>query len=108
MQFTADTAALAAADVFVVTVPTPIDRAKRPDLTPLEKASATVSAALAARAAGGATTTALVIYESTVYPGATEEVCVPILERGSGLAFNVTDPGAGDRKSTRLNSSHRT
>jgi UDP-N-acetyl-D-galactosamine dehydrogenase len=74
--------------VFVVTVPTPIDSAKRPDLTPLERASATVGQALKARVAAGATTTAMVIYESTVYPGATEEVCVPIVERTSGLQFN--------------------
>jgi UDP-N-acetyl-D-galactosamine dehydrogenase len=88
LTFTADLALLAAADVFVVTVPTPIDSAKRPDLTPLEKSSATVGQALQARAAAGATTMPVVIYESTVYPGATEEVCVPILERTSGLRFN--------------------
>jgi UDP-N-acetyl-D-galactosamine dehydrogenase len=88
LEFTGDPAALAAADVFVITVPTPIDIAKRPDLTPLEKASATVGQALKERAAQGVSTTPLVIYESTVYPGATEEVCVPILERESGLVFN--------------------
>jgi len=88
LEFTSDSADLAQADVFVVTVPTPIDSAKRPDLTPLEKASAAVGRALQARAAQGATTLPLVIYESTVYPGATEEVCVPILERESGLRFN--------------------
>ena len=89
LTFTADLAQLAAADVFVVTVPTPIDSAKRPDLSPLEKASASVGLALKARAAAGASSTPVVIYESTVYPGATEEVCVPILERTSGLAFNT-------------------
>ncbi|MCS5704680.1 nucleotide sugar dehydrogenase [Synechococcus sp. FGCU-3] len=88
LEFTSNAADLAAADVFVVTVPTPIDSAKRPDLTPLEKASATVGRALQARAASGATTLPVVIYESTVYPGATEEVCVPILERESCLRFN--------------------
>jgi UDP-N-acetyl-D-galactosamine dehydrogenase len=88
LVFTSDSADLAQADVFVVTVPTPIDSAKRPDLTPLEKASASVGRALQARAAQGATTIPLVIYESTVYPGATEEVCVPILEKQSGLRFN--------------------
>jgi UDP-N-acetyl-D-galactosamine dehydrogenase len=88
LEFSADPAVLATADVFVVTVPTPIDSAKRPDLTPLEKASATVGRALKARAAQGATTLPVVIYESTVYPGATEEVCVPILETESGLSFN--------------------
>jgi UDP-N-acetyl-D-galactosamine dehydrogenase len=88
LEFTNDPALLAEADAFVVTVPTPIDSAKRPDLTPLEKASATVGKALKARAAQGASTIPVVIYESTVYPGATEEVCVPILERESGLPFN--------------------
>ena len=88
LVFTSDPDLLAQADVFVVTVPTPIDSAKRPALTPLERASATVGQALQARAAAGATTTAVVIYESTVYPGATEEVCVPIIERSSGLQFN--------------------
>ena len=71
---------LKSCNVFIVTVPTPIDRHKRPDLRPLESASCTVGAALKP----GDT----VIYESTVYPGATEEVCVPILEKCSGLKFN--------------------
>ena len=93
LAFTSDVAQLAQADVFLVTVPTPIDSAKRPDLTPLEKASATVGSALKARAQRFAAsaepvTTPLVIYESTVYPGATEEVCVPILEQISGLTFD--------------------
>lgn len=85
LEFTNDPAKLAEADVFVVTVPTPIDSAKRPDLTPLEKASATVGRALKQRYLDSAP---VVIYESTVYPGATEEVCVPILERESDLLFN--------------------
>jgi UDP-N-acetyl-D-galactosamine dehydrogenase len=67
-------------NVYVVTVPTPIDGHKRPDLTPLEKASETIGRLLARGD--------VVIYESTVYPGATEEVCVPILEARSGLTFN--------------------
>ncbi len=71
---------LAACNTFVVTVPTPIDRHKRPDLRPLESASRTVAKALGKGD--------VVIYESTVYPGATEEVCVPILEQLSGLRFN--------------------
>ena len=63
-----------------MTVPTPIDEYKRPDLTPLIKASETVGRALSKGA--------MVVYESTVYPGCTEEVCVPILERESGLRLN--------------------
>jgi len=66
--------------IFIVTVPTPVDKSNRPDLTPLIQASETVGRLLKAGD--------VVIYESTVYPGATEEVCVPILERESGLAFN--------------------
>ena len=66
--------------VFIVTVPTPVDGANRPDMTPLIKASETVGSVMPEGA--------LVIYESTVYPGATEEVCVPVLERVSGRKFN--------------------
>lgn len=66
--------------IFIVTVPTPIDKHKRPDLTPLEKSSEAVGSILKKGD--------IVIYESTVYPGATEEVCVPILEQQSGLTFN--------------------
>ena len=66
--------------VFIVTVPTPIDEYKRPDLTPLVKASESVGQVLKKGD--------VVVYESTVYPGCTEEVCVPILERVSGLRFN--------------------
>ncbi|MEQ9544783.1 MAG: Vi polysaccharide biosynthesis UDP-N-acetylglucosamine C-6 dehydrogenase TviB [Marinobacter sp.] len=71
---------LADCSVFIVTVPTPIDEFNTPDLTPLVKASETVGKVLKAGD--------IVIYESTVYPGATEEVCVPVLERVSGLEFN--------------------
>ena len=80
LTFTSDRAELAECGVFIVTVPTPIDRANRPDLTPLRRASETVGAALRPGA--------IVIYESTVYPGCTEEYCVPVLERISGLTFN--------------------
>lgn len=66
--------------IFIVTVPTPIDASNRPDLTPLVKASETVGKVLKKND--------IVIYESTVYPGVTEEVCVPVLERISGLSFN--------------------
>jgi UDP-N-acetyl-D-galactosamine dehydrogenase len=85
LEFTSNPAQLAEADVFVVTVPTPIDSAKRPNLKPLQKASATVGRALRQRCSASMP---VVIYESTVYPGATEEVCVPILESESGLCFN--------------------
>ena len=78
LRFTSDPAEVAAADFFIVTVPTPIDQARRPDLTALLRASKTVGAALKKGD--------VVVYESTVYPGATEEDCVPILEQASGLA----------------------
>jgi UDP-N-acetyl-D-galactosamine dehydrogenase len=87
LELSSEATRLAEAEVFVVTVPTPIDVAKRPDLKPLERASATVGQALGRRAEAGQGLP-VVIYESTVYPGATEEVCVPILERESGLRFN--------------------
>lgn len=80
LQFTNDISLLSDCEVFIVTVPTPIDRANRPDLTPLIKASETVGSIMRPGS--------IVIYESTVYPGATEEVCVPILEKFSGLSFN--------------------
>jgi UDP-N-acetyl-D-glucosamine/UDP-N-acetyl-D-galactosamine dehydrogenase len=81
LGFSANPNDLKACNVFIVTVPTPIDDAKRPDLRPLESASRTVGRAIRP---GG-----VVIFESTVYPGATEEVCVPIIERESGLRFNI-------------------
>ncbi len=80
LRYSADRADLKSAQVFIVTVPTPVDRANRPDMTPLVRASETVGAALKKGD--------IVIYESTVYPGATEEICVPVLERESGLKFN--------------------
>lgn len=78
--YTADQSVLAQANVYIVTVPTPIDEYKQPDLTPLIKASETIGKVLKRGD--------IVIYESTVYPGATEEDCVPVLERVSGLKFN--------------------
>jgi UDP-N-acetyl-D-glucosamine/UDP-N-acetyl-D-galactosamine dehydrogenase len=78
LRFTSDPTALSDADFFIVTVPTPIDQARRPDLTALLRASRTVGQALKKGD--------IVVYESTVYPGATEEDCVPILEQVSGLA----------------------
>lgn len=80
LQFSSDHAALKECGIFIVTVPTPIDAANRPDLTPIVKASETVGKAIQPGA--------IVIYESTVFPGCTEEVCVPILEKHSGLTFN--------------------
>ena len=80
LRFSAVVSDIAECNIYVVTVPTPIDSAKRPDLTPLIKASEMIGGVLKAGD--------VVIYESTVYPGCTEEVCVPILERVSGLVFN--------------------
>ena len=81
LTFTSDPADLAAASIYIVTVPTPIDAHKRPDLTSLLKASEMIGGVLKRGD--------IVIYESTVYPGATEEDCVPVLERVSGHTFNV-------------------
>ena len=80
LSFTTDAQSLKVCDIFIVTVPTPIDAHKRPDLTPLIKASETIGKVLKKGD--------IVIYESTVYPGATEEECVPVLEKTSGLVFN--------------------
>ena len=80
LGFTSELRDLSDCNVYIVTVPTPIDTAKRPDLTPLVRASEALGQVLSAGD--------VVIYESTVYPGCTEEVCVPILERASGLKFN--------------------
>jgi UDP-N-acetyl-D-galactosamine dehydrogenase len=80
LRFSNDAQALSEANVYIVTVPTPIDQYKQPDLTPLIRASETLGKVLKRGD--------IVIYESTVYPGATEEVCVPVLERLSGLRFN--------------------
>jgi UDP-N-acetyl-D-galactosamine dehydrogenase len=81
ITFTCDQELLKEARIYIVTVPTPVDRANRPDMMPLIKASETVGKVLKKDD--------IVIYESTVYPGATEEVCVPVLERASGLNFNT-------------------
>jgi UDP-N-acetyl-D-galactosamine dehydrogenase len=80
LVYTTDKHLLATANVYIVTVPTPIDQYKNPDLTPLLKASETIGSVLKKGD--------IVIYESTVYPGATEEDCVPVLEKHSGLKFN--------------------
>lgn len=78
--FSSNSDDLQCAQIFILTVPTPVDQAKQPDLTALRRASETVGRVLK--------TGSIVIYESTVYPGATEEVCVPVLEQFSGLKFN--------------------
>ena len=80
LSYTANTDEIKACNVYIVTVPTPINEYKQPDLTPLEKASSLLGKVIKQDD--------IVIYESTVYPGATEEVCVPILEQVSGLTFN--------------------
>ena len=80
LKFTSELNQIAECDIYIITVPTPIDEFKQPDLRPLKSASQTVGKVLSK---GN-----IVIYESTVYPGATEEVCVPILEKESGLKFN--------------------
>ena len=80
MQFTNVLENIADCNVYIITVPTPVDKHKKPDLTPLIKASESIGKVL--------NKDDIVIYESTVYPGATEEVCVPVLEEFSGLRFN--------------------
>jgi UDP-N-acetyl-D-galactosamine dehydrogenase len=80
LRFSAQVKDIKSCNVFIITVPTPIDRYKRPDLTPLLGASETVGRVLKKGD--------IVVYESTVYPGCTEEVCVPVLSRFSGLRFN--------------------
>ena len=81
LLYSSDLGDLTSVNYFIVTVPTPVDEYKKPDLTPLVKASETVGKVLKKND--------IVIYESTVYPGCTEEVCVPVLEKVSGLKFNV-------------------
>ena len=80
LQYSSDVEDLKSCNVYIVTVPTPIDKFKKPDLTPLEKASFMLGGVISKGD--------VVIYESTVYPGATEEVCIPIIEERSGLKFN--------------------
>src|SRR5690606_1689096 len=77
---TSDLHDIQACNVYVITVPTPVDKNNRPDLTPLYKSSETVGKVLKKGD--------IVIYESTVYPGVTEEECIPVLEKVSGLKFN--------------------
>ena len=84
LQYTSNPADLANCNVYIVTVPTPIDEHRRPDLTPLLKASETIGKVLKPND--------IVIYESTVYPGCTEEDCIPILEKHSGLSYQRPEP----------------
>lgn len=83
LSYTTNTDDIRDCNIYIVTVPTPIDKHKRPDLTPLVRASEMLGKVLS--------NGDIVIYESTVYPGATEEVCVPILEQQSGLTYINTD-----------------
>ena len=80
LSFESEIEALRACNVYIVTVPTPIDSSRRPDLTPLIRASETLGQVVGQGD--------VVIYESTVYPGATEEACIPVVERVSGLTYN--------------------
>lgn len=80
LSYSADLEDLKSCNFFIVTVPTPVDEVNRPDLTPLRKASETLGKVIKKGD--------IVVYESTVYPGATEEVCIPVLEKISGLKFN--------------------
>ncbi len=97
LTFTTDISKLQTANCFIVTVPTPVDSSNRPDLTPLIKASETIGKVIKKGD--------VVIYESTVYPGATEEDCIPVIERVSGLKYISSTPEAvavpkiGNRKS---------
>jgi UDP-N-acetyl-D-galactosamine dehydrogenase len=81
LSYSADINALSDCNVFIITVPTPVDKYNKPDLTPLRKASETVGKVLSKGD--------IVVYESTVYPGATEEECVPVLEEVSGMKYNI-------------------
>jgi UDP-N-acetyl-D-galactosamine dehydrogenase len=104
LSFTTDKTKIKGASFYIVTVPTPIDDSYHPDLTPLEKASALIGEVIERGA--------VVIYESTVYPGCTEEICVPIIEKVSGLKFNQDffagysperiNPGDKERKLTNI------
>jgi len=89
LKLTSDSSDLYKADVFIVTVPTPVDLSNRPDLTPLEGACQIVGRSLRARSKAGVNSCPVVIFESTVYPGATEEFCVPMIEKESGLHYNL-------------------
>lgn len=80
LRYSCEIETLKACNIFIVTVPTPIDKYKRPDLSPLVSASKMLSKVIK--------NGDIIIFESTVYPGATEEICVPQIEDGSGLVYN--------------------
>src|SRR5690606_24834281 len=80
LRYTANREDITGCDVYIVTVPTPINDSKQPDLTPLEKASELLGKVIRKNS--------IVVFESTGYPGCTEEICVPIIEQGSGMVFN--------------------
>lgn len=88
ITFTYAVESLVSADVFVVCVPTPVDDSNKPDFNPLIAASQTIGMAFKSRLTSGKESKPVVIYESTVYPGATEEICVPVIEKSSGLLLN--------------------
>ena len=110
LKFTHQLEDLSSVDVFIVTVPTPIDDAKKPDFGPLNKACETIGIALKLRYNNNSHELPIVIFESTVYPGATEEICVPIIEETSGLKSNRDFYGysperinPGDKQHTLVN-----
>ena len=80
LSYSSEVSEIKSSNVYIVTVPTPIDKHKKPDLTPLEKASLMLGDVISKGD--------IIIYESTVFPGATEEICIPIIEKQSGLVFN--------------------
>jgi UDP-N-acetyl-D-galactosamine dehydrogenase len=104
LKFSSNSADIKSCNIYIITVPTPIDQSKRPDLTPLIKASALVGSVISKND--------IVIYESTVYPGCTEEVCIPVVEEKSGLIFNKDffagysperiNPGDKERRVTNI------
>lgn len=87
--YTTDENALDQADVYIVTVPTPVDNCNNPDFSYLESASSIIGSSLKRRFDSGAHSTPLLIYESTVFPGATEEICIPVVEKMSGMRLNL-------------------
>ena len=85
---------IAKADIFIITVPTPIDNFKKPDLDPLKNASLTVAKALKIRSRSENNSIPIIIYESTVYPGTTQEICIPLIEKASGLFCDISKNNA--------------